>query len=232
MQSRVVGQMEAWRGWQGLERVGRGAVDWFATAWRSGIPEADRAVGRTRNGREGPNRSEGSSAEVPGDSSGSHAVMDEPAAPDVDGRGEDAARPSQDADGLSEEDRVARGTGMEEQAERGASVRAEDRLPVPGQRRSDDQDRRPVVPEQSRVPSWLATGAAWSWRLLLLAAAIYLIARVLGILYIVVVPCTAAILLTALRRRSAWRSGHAGDQPGDRGLPDPGLGHQSHHHAA
>ena len=33
-------------------------------------------------------------------------------------------------------------------------------------------DRRPIVPEQSRVPSWLATGAAWSWRLLLLAIAV------------------------------------------------------------
>src|SRR5580658_8775302 len=29
------------------------------------------------------------------------------------------------------------------------------------------------MPEQSRVPSWLQTGAAWSWRLLLLALALY-----------------------------------------------------------
>ena len=48
------------------------------------------------------------------------------------------------------------------------------------------------------MPGWLQTGAAWSWRLLLLAAAIYLVVRVLGILYIVVVPCVAALLLTAL----------------------------------
>jgi predicted PurR-regulated permease PerM len=54
------------------------------------------------------------------------------------------------------------------------------------------------VPEQSRVPSWLQTAAAWSWRLLLIAIVIYLIARLLGILYIVVVPCVAALLLTAL----------------------------------
>jgi len=54
------------------------------------------------------------------------------------------------------------------------------------------------VPEQSRVPSWLQTGAAWCWRLLLIAIAIYLTARLLGILYIVVVPCVAALLLTAL----------------------------------
>ncbi|HYB16901.1 MAG TPA: AI-2E family transporter [Streptosporangiaceae bacterium] len=54
------------------------------------------------------------------------------------------------------------------------------------------------MPEQSRVPSWLQTAAAWGWRLLLIAIVIYLIARLLGILYIVVVPCVAALLLTAL----------------------------------
>jgi predicted PurR-regulated permease PerM len=59
-------------------------------------------------------------------------------------------------------------------------------------------ERRVSVPEQSRVPGWLQTGAAWSWRLLILAAAIYLVTRVLGILYVVVVPCIAALLLTAL----------------------------------
>ena len=137
-------------------------------------------------------------------------MTDETATPAADGLTEDADGHSEDADGLREEDRVARGTGIEEQIERGERVRAQDRLQVPGQRRSDDRDRRPVVPEQSRVPSWLATGAAWSWRLLLLAAAIYLIARVLGILYIVVVPCTAAILLTALLQPLASRLGRAG----------------------
>src|SRR6266566_1143124 len=59
-------------------------------------------------------------------------------------------------------------------------------------------ERRENAAEPNRVPGWLQTGAAWSWRLLLLAAAIYLIARVIGVLYIVVVPCTAALLLTAL----------------------------------
>ena len=103
------------------------------------------------------------------------------------------------------------------------------------------------APEHNRVPGWLQTGAAWSWRLLLLAAAIYLIARVLGVLYIVVVPCIAALLLTALlqpltaRLRRAglpglaatWvtlliaaagarRPRPAGRQPGERRLPDPG----------
>src|ERR1700683_529708 len=66
------------------------------------------------------------------------------------------------------------------------------------------------MPEQSRVPSWLQTGAAWSWRLLLLALALYLIARAIGVLYIVVVPCTAALLLTALLQPLAARLRRAG----------------------
>jgi len=201
--------MESWRGWQGLERAGRGAVDWFVAAWRSGTPESGKAVDHARNGREGHNRGGGSSTEAPGESGGNRVMTDETAA-SVAGEPKDVGGLTEVADGLSEEDRVARGAGIEEQIERGASVRAQDRLQMPGQRRSDDRDRRPVVPEQSRVPSWLATGAAWSWRLLLLAAAIYLIARVLGILYIVVVPCTAAILLTALLQPLAARLGRAG----------------------
>jgi predicted PurR-regulated permease PerM len=48
------------------------------------------------------------------------------------------------------------------------------------------------------VPRWLQTGAAWSWRLLLLAILLYVAARVAGLLYLVIVPCGAAILLTAL----------------------------------
>ena len=71
-------------------------------------------------------------------------------------------------------------------------------------------DRREDTAEHSRVPSWLQTGAAWSWRLLLLAAALYLIARVVGMLYIVVVPCTAALLLTALLQPLTGRLRRAG----------------------
>jgi predicted PurR-regulated permease PerM len=64
--------------------------------------------------------------------------------------------------------------------------------------------------ERNRVPGWLQTGAAWSWRLLLLAAALYLIARVIGVLYIVVVPCTGALLLTALLQPLTARLRRAG----------------------
>ncbi|HEX4830469.1 MAG TPA: AI-2E family transporter [Trebonia sp.] len=56
-----------------------------------------------------------------------------------------------------------------------------------------------VSPEsRGDVPRWLRTGAAWGWRLLLLAVIVYILARIAGVLYIVVVPCAASLLLTAL----------------------------------
>jgi predicted PurR-regulated permease PerM len=113
-------------------------------------------------------------------------------------------------EGAAEEERIARGTGVQEQIARGAAVHELNRMTEPGRRRAGAPDRREVVPEQSRVPSWLATGAAWSWRLLLLAIAIYLIARVVGILYVVVVPCVAALLLTALLQPLTSRLRRAG----------------------
>jgi len=112
-------------------------------------------------------------------------------------------------DGVTKE-QIARGTGVKEQIARGAAVRELDRSGVPGREQADAPHRQVIVPEQKRVPSWLQTGAAWSWRLLLLAVAIYLIARVLGILYIVVVPCIAALLLTAVLQPLTSRLRRAG----------------------
>src|SRR5580704_1254164 len=63
------------------------------------------------------------------------------------------------------------------------------------------------------VPRWLQTSAAWSWRLLLLAAALYVTARVAALLYIVVVPCAAAILLTALLQPLTARLRRRGMSP-------------------
>ena len=61
-------------------------------------------------------------------------------------------------------------------------------------------DRRENTAEHNRVPGWLQTGAAWSWRLLLLAAALYLIARVIGVLYFVAafVPLVGLLVAGAL----------------------------------
>jgi predicted PurR-regulated permease PerM len=77
-------------------------------------------------------------------------------------------------------------------------------LPDPGPPGPED------TAEHQRVPSWLQTGAAWSWRLLLLAAALYLVARVISILSIVVVPCTAALLATAMLQPLKARLRRAG----------------------
>ncbi len=75
--------------------------------------------------------------------------------------------------------------------------------------------RAPVVPASTRaspgpdlpaeetvpaadVPRWLRVSAGWAWRLLLLVALLYVAGRVASLLYVVIVPLTAAILLTAL----------------------------------
>jgi len=124
-------------------------------------------------------------------------------------RAEGGMRPVMADDGVAKE-RIAGGTVVQEQPARGATVNDLDRVSEPGRERADAPDRRVSVPEQSRVPSWLQTAAAWSWRLLLLAVAIYLIARMLGVLYIVVVPCVAALLLTALLQPLTSRLRRAG----------------------
>jgi hypothetical protein len=125
-------------------------------------------------------------------------------------RAESGSRPGMSDNGAGEEERIARGTGVKEQISRGAAVRELNSASEPGRRTNDGRDRRMPVPEQSRVPSWLATGSAWAWRLLLLAVVIYLIARLLGILYIVVVPCIAALLLTAVLQPLTSRLRRAG----------------------
>jgi predicted PurR-regulated permease PerM len=70
--------------------------------------------------------------------------------------------------------------------------------------------RGAAAPERGRVPSWLQTGAAWSWRLLLIVIVLYVVARAIGVLYIVVVPCVVALLLTALLQPLSGRLQRAG----------------------
>jgi predicted PurR-regulated permease PerM len=117
----------------------------------------------------------------------------------------------------AKEDRIARGAGVQEQIDRGADAREQDRpnAPGPGVAGTPEQtralpERGDGSPERSRVPGWLQTGAGWSWRLLILAAAIYLVARVLAVLSIVVVPCIVALLLTALLQPLTARLRRAG----------------------
>jgi predicted PurR-regulated permease PerM len=50
----------------------------------------------------------------------------------------------------------------------------------------------------AQVPDWLQRAAGWSWRVLLLVLVVYLVFRVASVLRLVVLPCVAALLLTAL----------------------------------
>jgi predicted PurR-regulated permease PerM len=68
-------------------------------------------------------------------------------------------------------------------------------------------------PVSGEVPRWLRAAAAWAWRVLLLAGALYIIARVAAVLYVVVVPCAAALLLTALLQPLAARLRRRGWPP-------------------
>jgi predicted PurR-regulated permease PerM len=54
------------------------------------------------------------------------------------------------------------------------------------------------VPDGQNVPRSLQQAAAWSWRLLLVGVVIYVAFRVASALRLVVLPCLAALLLTAL----------------------------------
>jgi len=180
--------MESWRA--GVRRVGREARGWFTAAWR------------TDTGPAGPG--------VIHAESGSRPFMrdDGPAEQERIARG--TGVPEQIARGTGVPEQIARGTGVPEQIARGPAVRELSRPSEPDRQRADEPDHQVTVPEQNRVPSWLQTAAAWSWRLLLIAIAIYLIARLLGILYIVVVPCVAALLLTALLQPLTSRLRRAG----------------------
>ncbi len=58
-------------------------------------------------------------------------------------------------------------------------------------------DQRPAPPG-AQVPGWLQRAAGWCWRLLLVGIVVYLAFRVASMLKLVVLPCVAALLLTAL----------------------------------
>jgi predicted PurR-regulated permease PerM len=66
---------------------------------------------------------------------------------------------------------------------------------------------------EAAVPAWLRIATAWAWRLLLLAIVLYILARVAAALYIVVVPCAASLLLTALLSPLAARLRRRGFSP-------------------
>jgi predicted PurR-regulated permease PerM len=68
-------------------------------------------------------------------------------------------------------------------------------------------------PLAAGVPRWLRVSAGWAWRLLLLAALLYVAGRVASLLYLVIAPFAAAILLTALLQPLEARLRRAGLGP-------------------
>ena len=82
---------------------------------------------------------------------------------------------------------------------------AEDR-PLPAGPEPEEFARPPHV----HVPGWLQRTAAWSWRLLLLAAVAYLSFKVAVALRLLVLPLIAALLLTAMLQPLAARMRRAG----------------------
>ena len=63
---------------------------------------------------------------------------------------------------------------------------------------------------EPRVPGWLERAAGWSWRLLILGALVYVTFHVVSVLRLVVLPCVAALLLTALLQPLTQRLRQAG----------------------
>src|SRR5258708_2768135 len=63
------------------------------------------------------------------------------------------------------------------------------------------------------VPALLQRAAAWSWRLLLVGLLVYVAFRVASALRLVVLPCFAALLLTALLQPLSARLRRTGMPP-------------------
>lgn len=79
--------------------------------------------------------------------------------------------------------------------------------PGDAERASDGQAEAewPEAGSQPQVPRWLRLAAGWSWRLLILGVLLYVGFRVVSLLRLVVLPCVAALLLTALLQPLAQR---------------------------
>jgi predicted PurR-regulated permease PerM len=64
--------------------------------------------------------------------------------------------------------------------------------------------------QRAQVPGWLERGAGWAWRLLILGILLYVTFRVASVLRLVILPCVAALLLTALLKPLTQRLRQAG----------------------
>jgi predicted PurR-regulated permease PerM len=187
--------MESWRGLG--RRVGREAMGWLKPARRT----AADPLAQDGHAPAGATAEAHGYGDVVGVIRAEHGAAVPSARPRGDGLGREAVTgiPAQARGGRSAPAAVTGGPAQVRGDRGGAAALAGERAREPGS-----------APDRSRVPGWLQTAAAWSWRLLLLAIAAYLIARAIGVLYIVVVPCTAALLLTALLQPLAGRLRRAG----------------------
>ena len=150
--------------------------------------------------------SRGSQAGDPAPASQAHAAAQERDADIADGNGADAGITHGGADagvahhdadpgtgpGDSAQDAAAK-TGTRRPAHRDGADEASNGIPA--QRPSAPAGR---VPREPTVPRTLQRAADWSWRLLLIGLLIYVAFRVASALALVVLPCIAALLLTAL----------------------------------
>jgi predicted PurR-regulated permease PerM len=141
--------------------------------------------------------SRGSQAGDPAPASQAYAAAQERDADIADGNGADAGIAHGGADpgpghGDGAEDAAAK-TGTRRPAHRDGADEASNGIPA--QRPSAPAGR---VPREPTVPRALQRAADWSWRLLLIGLLIYVAFRVASALALVVLPCIAALLLTAL----------------------------------
>jgi predicted PurR-regulated permease PerM len=119
------------------------------------------------------------------------ASLDEgSAAPD-----EQAAAPADDVGG---EDEPAERVGRLRAAAQAFRQRAQAEPGAGGAAPPEDYQPAPHRPVDQQVPYALQRAAAWSWRLLLVGLLIYVAFRLATALRLVVLPCIAALLLTAL----------------------------------
>jgi len=72
------------------------------------------------------------------------------------------------------------------------------------------QPQPPRGPREPLVPAFLQRAAAWSWRLIVIGLLVYVAFRVASALRLVVLPCFAALLLTALLQPLTARLRRAG----------------------
>src|SRR6201985_1813782 len=96
------------------------------------------------------------------------------------------------ARGIGQQIRERAGSLLATARARRAAAREPPNDPLPVAARPPPAPAAPPGPPDAPaalVPRWLQAAAGWSWRLLIVAAVVYLLYRVAGRLTVVVVPC-------------------------------------------